>query len=162
MVAKDKLKKKIIILNGAPVDLDRFYPAIKDAFESQGFGLMETGQKYKEDQYGKQISWSFGAEKEYDEFSKVEVSINADFNNMFEVKEGRKKLMQGNVAFKFFPTLLLDYRDSWIGSNFLEYLFKFYKQVVGGKDIKVKYKDRASKELVKIYAEIKKFLEMYE
>ena len=43
MVTKDKLKKKIIVLNGAPVNLDKFYPAIKDAFESQGFGLMETG-----------------------------------------------------------------------------------------------------------------------
>lgn len=160
MVFADKLNKKIIDLINQPVDVQKLCDAIKSSFAAEGYDFLEMKQKQKKNQYGRQLGWEFYAEIEYDELAKIEVKIIVDVLNLKAIKRGSKSYEKGDINVKMFPTLILDYKNRWNSSKFMEYLFKIYKNFLAKQKFDDLYYEREDEEIKRIYDKIKKSLEL--
>lgn len=154
MVDTTDIFKRYISLGGQDFSISSVYKKTKEFVDEMGYYFVEKEQSVKPEKYGDEVRFTFNVSKEYDEFSKGEITIEFNFINL---KRSKNK-DHGDAEIRVVVKQILDYHNKWGMSVFNKFLFKIYK-IIKKKEFEEKYTVRLVKDATKIFDMIKETLE---
>lgn len=154
MVDTTDIFKRYISLGGQNFSISSVYKKTKELVDDMGYFFVEKEQSVKPEKYGDEVRFTFNVSKDYDEFAKVEISIEFNFINLTRSKNKD----HGDADIKVVGKQVLDYHNKWGMSAFNKFLFKIYK-IIKKNEFEAKYTVRLIKDATKIFDMIKETLE---
>ena len=142
-------------------DVSAIYKETKDLITEAEYIFTEKEQEAKANQYGEQMAFKMHGWKKFDDFCDSEVDVELYFSDCALVKVEGKKMAKGHLRAKMKFTVRYDYKDRWRQSFFLEKLFTFYINYVGGGMLKEKYFKPIAKQSSVFYSAFKDMLDLY-
>ena len=152
---------RIISIKDQVFDTKAVYKALKEKIEKLGYDFIEKEHAKKDTKYGYEFKFKFSGFKEYDDFAKAEISIEAEFENLNKVKVNGEEIEKGDGSLKIKAAYLLDYKNYWGTSSIKQALFNAYtKYFIPGK-IKKLYKVPTINDIDELSKTAKEKLEFY-
>ncbi len=146
--------KRYISLNDQDFSISSVYKKAKEIVDDMGYFFVEKEQTIKPEKYGDEVRFSFNVSKEYDEFAKVEITIDFSFENL----DRSKKKDHGNAEVAVKAKQIFDYHNKWGMNVFNKFLFGIYK-TIKKKEFEEKYTKRLFDDSTLIFDKIKEVLE---
>jgi len=154
------LEKKIITQE-AVFDFSKLYKDMKEWFDKRQYVFHETAHEQKEEAAGTKLEIQWGAEREITNYFKFKIKIMIFGIEMEKLQTEEGNIVyQGNIKIIIDGTLIMDYKDKFKDSKFLELIQKVYNDTLIKKKIEL-YIIKLSKETEEIRELIKEHLQLY-
>ena len=160
MGVKRPLPSMVIKYEGI-CDWDAIYSFIINWFFDHGYSMVnESEYKHKS---GGEEEITIDAEKKMSGLIMYTMSIKIHLWGLKDVevtvKGKKKKLSQLRIRMEIKPTMIIDYRNRFKGSKFLEKIFNFYINTIRKREIEL-IEDDLYYEMVHLHDGIKKLFDM--
>jgi len=145
-------------------ELKETYKHAHEWLELRKFDISEKKYKEKVKDTGKELEIEWEANREFDEYSKIQLKIKWETKDLEDVEavfRGKKrKVNKGEVTVTVSAFLIKDWKDKWETSPFLKFLKSFFEKYLYAKTIE-DLKSQVWTQGWDFFNEVKAFLNLY-